>query len=396
MRVLRIKAGLIAWLFLTAGYAGEWSGHIAAESRLFQHNGQDHRQDSANLSLSFLAEYYTEWNNARDSLTFEPFIRIDSGDAARRHADIRELMWIHVGDGWELHLGIGKVFWGVTESQHLVDIINQTDLVENPDGEDKLGQAMVQLSLVRDWGTIDLFMLPGFRERTFPGESGRLRTNPYVDTDLELYEDSRKDKHVDWAVRWSHTVDIWDIGVSHFSGTSRDPRLISAMDNAGNRILTPFYDQIDQSGIELQATVDEWLLKMEWITRRGQGDRYTAMTTGFEYTVVGINDSSHDLGLLVEYLYDGRGRNAPGFFEDDLFLAGRWIWNDSQDTQILAGLILDANSSEYLFRVEGSRRIGENLKLNIEAQFFSNIPDDSNLAIFGREDFIQAELAWYF
>ena len=30
----------------------------------------------------------------------------------------------------------GKVFWGVNESNHLVDIINQTDLVENSDTEE--------------------------------------------------------------------------------------------------------------------------------------------------------------------------------------------------------------------------------------------------------------------
>ncbi|MDD7885073.1 hypothetical protein [Flavivirga sp. 57AJ16] len=44
----------------------------------------------------------------------------------------------------------------MTESNHLVDIINQTDAVETFDGEEKLGQPMVQLS----WGTdnIILFM----------------------------------------------------------------------------------------------------------------------------------------------------------------------------------------------------------------------------------------------
>jgi len=54
-------------------------------------------------------------------------------------------------------------FWGVTEFQHLVDIINQTDLVENIDTEDKLGQPMINLALINDWGTVDLFIMPYFR-----------------------------------------------------------------------------------------------------------------------------------------------------------------------------------------------------------------------------------------
>ncbi|TNF92123.1 MAG: hypothetical protein EP297_13965, partial [Gammaproteobacteria bacterium] len=167
--------------------AGEWSGYVALEGRAFFHDGLASQQTQDQYSISFQPEYYTEWNNGRDSFTFEPFIRIDSRDDERTHADIRELIWIHAAEDWELRTGIGKVFWGVTESRHLVDIINQTDLVENLDGEDKLGQPMVNLSLIRGWGTVDFFLLPGFRERTFPGQSGRLRSIPRVDVDHPIY-----------------------------------------------------------------------------------------------------------------------------------------------------------------------------------------------------------------
>ena len=44
-----------------------------------------------------------------------------------------------------LLVGAAKVFWGTAESRHLVDIINQTDAVEDIDEEDKLGQPMVKV-----------------------------------------------------------------------------------------------------------------------------------------------------------------------------------------------------------------------------------------------------------
>jgi hypothetical protein len=383
-------------VFLNTAIAGEWSGNVAVEFRGFLHDGVDSRQDRANLSLSALYEYYTEWNNANDSFTFTPFVRIDSDDSERTHADIRELKWTHVGNDWELDLGISKVYWGVTESQHLVDIVNQTDLVENIDGEDKLGQPMVKLSLVRDWGIVDLFMLPGFRERTFPGKSGRLRSNPYFDTDLAIYEDRQEDRHIDWAARWSHSLDIWDIGLSHFSGTGREPLPIPTLTAGGDIVFAPFYEQIDQTGLDVQATIDSWLLKLELISRHGIGDRYTASTAGFEYTLYGIFDSRHDMGLIAEYLYDERGRNAVTLFEDDLFLGARWTWNDSNDTDFIAGIIQDSSSSERVFRLEGSRRLDNGLKLSVESQFFSNIPRNSRFAGFRQEDFVQVELAWYF
>lgn len=56
---------------------------------------------------------------------------------------------------------------GVGGPVHLVDIINQSDLVENPDGEDKLEKPLVKLTSGLPWraGTLNLFMLPYFRER---------------------------------------------------------------------------------------------------------------------------------------------------------------------------------------------------------------------------------------
>ena len=49
----------------------------------------------------------------------------DRKDSQRTHADLRkpnDLVFGEIGDGeWELRLGVDRVFWGVTESQHLVD-----------------------------------------------------------------------------------------------------------------------------------------------------------------------------------------------------------------------------------------------------------------------------------
>ena len=100
--------------------------------------------------------------------------------------------------------------------------------------------------------------------------------------------------------------------------------------------------------------------------------------------------------MIAEYLYDERGRNAMTLFEDDLFLGARWAWNDSNDTDFIVGVIQDNSSSQRVFRIEGSRRLDNGLKLNIEAGFFSNIPKQSRFASFDQEDFLQVELAWYF
>ena len=120
-----------------------------------------------------------------------------------------------------MRAGVDKVFWGATEVYHLVDIINQTDNVENRDGEQKLGQPMFKVSLERDWGVLDLFLMPYFRERTFSSAEGRPRSQPRVAAELTEYENSREEYHPDVALRWSSNLGDWDLGIAHFHGTGR-------------------------------------------------------------------------------------------------------------------------------------------------------------------------------
>jgi hypothetical protein len=380
---------------ITSSWAGEWRGYIAGEMRYFPQEPLDPRQfDGSNWSLSAQPEYHTQWDNGNQLFVFTAFARVDQHDDERTHADIRELAWTRVAETWELKIGIRKIFWGVTESQHLVDIVNQTDLVENIDGEEKLGQPMINLNLVREWGTLGLFVLPGFRERTFPGVEGRLRTIPPVDNGHPVYESGDEDKHIDYAARWSHFIGIWDIGLSYFYGTSRDPLFIP---NSDGSALYPVYNIINQEGLDVQATVGDWLWKLELISRDGFIDRrYTALTGGFEYTLVGILESQYDLGLLAEYLFDDRNKDATTPFDNDMLLGGRFTFNDAQSTEILAGVIFDLDNDSQMSILEASRRLGDAWKLTVEARSFFNIEFNDALYNFRHEDHLHAELAWYF
>ena len=388
---------LAALLLPATALAGEWSGYVSGEYRYFPDAPGDPRQHGNNLSFSAQPEYYHEWDNGRQSLTVVPFARWDQGDSKRSHADIRELNWFKASDNWELRAGIGKVFWGVTESQHLVDIINQTDFVENLDGEDKLGQPMIQLALIRDWGTVDLFVLPGFRERTFAGADGRPRFQPRIDTGLTRYESSQEQRHIDYAARWSHYLGDWDFGLGYFHGTSRDPTFLPTLNADGEVVIAPLYEIIDQFSLDLQATLGDWLWKLEAIHRSGQGRRnYAAATGGFEYTFIGIFDSSYDLGLIGEFLWDERGDEAPTLFNNDTMLGARFTLNDADSSELLLGVIVDNTDQSRMLNIEGSRRIGQRWKLSIEARAFANTPPDSLLYGMRKDDYLQFELARYF
>lgn len=367
------------------------SGEIGFEGRLFFQDPRFAGQPGANGSISFLPEFYASWDNNNQSLLFVPFARFDQHDPQRTHFDIRELGYIYAASDWELRAGIRKVFWGVAESNHLVDIINQTDFVENIDLEDKLGQTMINLAFIRDWGTVDLFILPGFRERTFPGRKGRFQGPLHMDHDEAEYESSAEKNHVDYAMRYSHYFGPIDIGLAHFWGTSREPRFGTKLNANGEPIIFPIYDVIHQTSIDMQATLGNWLLKLESYRRQGQGDTYIAAVGGFEYTYVGVFETSMDIGVLAEYHWDERGRNAPLPFNDDLFVGSRLAVNDAADTQVLGGVMSDLNGTGHFLNVEASRRLDENWKVEVEMRWLLGIERENPTYAFNRDDMVQIE-----
>lgn len=378
--------------------AGEFklNGFAAAETQFFLQDAQFPHQHGTDGSLVLQPEFYWESSDTQQSVLFTPFLRVDDGDASRTHGDIRELTWVKAASTWELRAGIRKVFWGVAESNHLVDIINQTDLVEDIDGEDKLGQPMLNLAIIQPWGTVDLFMLPGFRTRTFPGKSGRLRTQLRVDTSSARYESAAQDRHVDWAIRYANSFGDIDLGVYHFWGTGREPELLRGLTAAGEPVLIPRYDVINQTGVDLQATRGNWLWKLEALRRTGQGAPFAALVAGFEYTLVGVLGSPGDLGLLSEYHFDERGEQAVTPFNNDLFVGTRWALNDTMDSQILAGVITDLDGRGRFFNVEASRRLDDRWKLELELRMFWDVARSDPLRAIVDDDYLQLALARYF
>jgi hypothetical protein len=408
---LRSHAGLVAALLLltgaSAGQAQELSARVEAEGILYPASPADSRQVHHSGSIAVGPEWEWEFGDRRHLVTFEGFARIDSSDPVRTHADLRVVSWEYAANDWELRVGMRRVYWGVTESQHLVDVINQTDLIESPDGEDKLGQPMVNFALITEVGTFDAFVMPLFRERTYPGPRGRLRFQPRVETAHDGFLDGIRSDRTDIAARWSHYFGAWDFGVSHFRGTSRDPRLSLGLDADGvSPVLLPVYEVIDQTGLDVQMTTGGWLWKLESIVRSGQGDRFAALTAGFEYTFGGFLGSVSDLGVLLEYSWDERGEADLGavpegplgfsLFQNDIFVGSRLALNDIGDTAILAGGLIDLDTGALLMSLEASRRIADGWTMEIEGRAFAGSSAGEPLYSLRRDDYVRVALVRFF
>jgi hypothetical protein len=385
----------LSMVFAQSASAVEITGSTGIDLRYYLQDALYPEQERTYSSFFVSPELYSEFNDGQDTLTFKPFYRVDEHDSERTHGDIRELQWSHYQDNWEAKIGVGKVFWGQTESLHLVDVINQTDAVESVDGEAKLGQPMVNLSYFSEYGNFSVYVLPYFRERTFQSTEGRLRP-PLAISDA-IYESSDEQSNIDYALRWQSSIEDWEVGVSYFSGTTREPELVTTVTADGEVTINPFYAQIDQFGVDLLKVSGAWLLKLESIYRQGQSEDFAALVTGFEYTQEGVLGSRYGLGYLAEYQYDERDDNFFAIGQNDLMLGLRVITNDIAGTEILFGYVQDLEeTATYSAFIEASSRLSANWRWKLDGYFFSSDDEEDPFFFLRRDDHLQFSLEYYF
>ncbi len=396
-----VGASLLSSVFSTHASADiTYSGSASLQQRYFFQDALYPFQTQSQLSIALAPQLETSVGE-NGVFTFSPFARIDQRDAERSHADIREAMYAAYFDKFEVRAGIGKVFWGQTESLHLVDIINQTDLVESIDTEDKLGQPMLDIRYLLDSGYISVYVLPYFRERTFSGVEGRLRAPFPMDTDFVQYESDDEETNVDYAVRWQQSIGSLELGVSYFDGTDRVPDVFFRPEEDAvvsmQTSLASFYPQLQQASIDALYVANGWLFKLEALSAKRLEEEYSAYVAGFEYTLVDIFSSGYDLGILMEHQFDERENNPAVFGQNDLMLGARFLMNDFSGTEFLFGFVQDLDESDsYSAFIEGSTRFSQNWRLEVNGYFFSSdTPNDPTYAI-RRDDHLSIQLEYFF
>jgi len=374
-------------------FANEITGYVGFEGRGFIDKPLYSNQKDNSLSTSINLEYFHDFEEVNESIVASIFARKDSSADGRDHIDISELYWWKAYENFELYIGARKVFWGVTETSHLVDVINSSDSVENVDGEDKLGQPMISLLYEQDWGTVELFALLGFREPTYLGAKDRLRSELLVDKDSTSYESSQEEKHIDFAVRYSHVLGDMDLGLIYFNGTSRNATYSKISVN-NEDILQAHYNQVQIFGGDFQLTKGDFLWKLEATHSKPRSDSsYYSQVGGFEYTFVGLADSNADLGIFAEYQYDERDY---AFGQNDLAIGTRFVLNDTQSTEFLAAITQDLDNKTKFISVEASRRLTDTWSIESELRIFSTVGSDDSLYELREDDYLQVVLKRYF
>lgn len=333
-----------------------------------------------------------------DDITFRgiALARADQSDPQRSYVDLREALVEWLAGRLTARVGINTVFWGVTESRHLVNIVNQTDYLDDLDGDEKFGQLMALGTFdAGGLGLLDVFVMTRARPQMYPGPEGRPGVPVRVLDDSPTYESEHAEWNVDLAARWSRSLGEVYGALSYFQGTARDPQLIPGGSGA-EPTLRPRYDLIRQGGLELQWTSGAWLWKAESIVRSGQGPTFAAVTGGFEHTTFGLFGTTSDLGTILEYSYDGRDDLTYNIYDNDVFGGLRLSFNDVQGTEILAAVLQDVGADVMLGSIEASRRLGRGWRLELIGRLFCSGDPRDPVYWFRRDDYVQAVVEYHF
>jgi hypothetical protein len=367
----------------------QMAGWVESEIRIFPQAGLYATQRRAYPALGGELRLAGTLLRREHRWTVAGFGRGDLAHGDRSHLELREASWTWQPADWQLRGGMLMAFWGVTESNRLVDVVNQHDQREAPDLDAKLGQPGIAWTGPVGGGTLEIFALTHHRPRVFGLGEARFRAPPSF-VSAPVYESAAGRHRVDWAGRWSTRARALDVGLSHFWGTSREPELV--VDSAPQ----PRYAVVHQTGLDAQLTLGALLLKAEAIRR--EDDRHTigAVTTGAEYVLGNVADTGGDVVVFAELSLDERRTRTPTGLDRDLFLAARWNANDEAGTELMVGGTLDMARGANVVRLEGSRRWSTSWRVVGEAHLMGRQHAPEFGYLLRRDSFVRAAIARHF
>lgn len=398
MTPVTLLAALLAGsaLWMAAGLdASELRGTAGVESMiysqtpLFEEQADSRWQPTAQITLDGSREF------SRDStFDFTVFGRASPYAEHPYAGDIREADLKIQFENAELKAGVLAETWGTLEALNLVDIINQRDLAEDFQGDAKLGQPGVSMSLQQGDLVWSLLALTYARERRFAEGEDRLRALP-APIVTETFENSRWNPSV--ALRAQYRLDALDIALSQYVGHAREPILKPLFGSPGLTGFESLYEKIAQTGVEAQYVMGDSVLKSELLYQSHGADSFWGSGIGAETTFNKLRGSFESLTLYFEAYFDDRSDSAPlTAFQRDVFLGARYNLNDTDDSVFEARYTHDLEWHSNLVDLRASRRILGDCLLSAQLLLPLEVERDPALNGFAQDKYFRLGLDWYF
>ena len=389
------------FLIETHSADNDWqiNSEIGLEIKEF-HKNEAYSNQQNTYSSFIKSEIFFDFKNDLEFL-MEPYLRYDRYDKNRSLFDFKENNLTYYYNDIQLKAGISEVFWGITESKNLVDIINPKDVTDG-DQKAKLGQTMLAFSNYSEkFGILDFYYLPFFKNSSQIGEEGRLRLSKPIENYNIIYEGGAGSKVPSWALKWEHSFRLLDFSLQGFRGNSRESSTIGKLENLQLKYFQG-YERISQIGTYFQVISGPIIYKLEAIKRNGQKnaknirENFFSYTLGLEHLINNLFENKWDLTSFIEYHNDDRNGDSTDILQNDLFLATRLNFNNIDGTEFLTSITLDTDGGGNTSTVELSSRITDNIRVTGSYNSYWSANETDILYSFRRDNYFSINIINYF
>ena len=374
-----------------------YSGDINSQLRYFPdpvevlnpEDGTVSQLPSTAPSFAFSPNFTIAWEDVFE-IKGDMFYRYDVHDEDRTHFDARELYLFIPWETVELSVGAKQVFWGVVESFNIVDFVNQRDYIEDPFGQEKLGQPMVHGKLFLGDLSLTAIYMPIFRPIDFPSSQSYFSPPVPVEEDEATYElDSTTN---DFALRINYPIWLIDASLVYFNGIHRTPD-IRSVDVDDQPTLSPYYYQTEYYGGYGEIAWGDLLFKYEGLQIESTERSGPNSVYGVEYNTSFSGVSN--LSLAVEYLEYVTLEDTISPFNNSVFMGSSLSLEDAGDSKISLSGIYNVDSENLGVFIDISRRFFDDFRLTLSGVKveINELPDN---AVYARDSFLQLDVDWYF
>lgn len=374
----------------------EVGGEIHMEFKQFR---DDNLPKTIDQSFSVLSKLRSSYESDHFKLKAEILSRVDKDDSQKDVIIPQDLnITYQVGEEWIWHTTFGfKIYnWSVMESFHPSDFINSKNYQTTFDGIEKRGQLIAEMGLDWNGGGINLFSILRQEDPIYPSSQSRLGfefdvpTPYYVKAPYTLSQD--KWRLPIWpGIRINHSFENFDLALFSVTTYDRETPYVNfeyILPPLGpvNFEIDPLYFPATYHGFTFQRPFDNLILKAEAVIKQYQEKfplknqyqqiffpkDYNTIAVGAEYGIEHPDAGSQSL-FLIEYqnITEAKSiRSKMGAFQNDLMLAYRYSFNDTDGKELTVISIFDLDNNDIGAVLDYTQRYDSNWKIKTGLRYF--------------------------
>ncbi len=349
--------------------------YVCAELEMKQYIGAEYKSylktKDARLSSNKAITFHNEFKYSFDvmKLYFDIDLLKDFDEDKRDQINLNALYLSFSYDDFDFDIGKKVIFLGSLEAYNLVDIFNRQNYQKDSLDEYKKGTYMMGLNYYfEDEKKVSLYFK--YFEEDIKRGSKKSPYYPYgiADYDAALQFVNKEEKPSLLAL-YEDTYDDTlsaDIAFGFFYGY--DETILSQKRDTSYH---PFLFQSMKLFSFDTFVVDSTLYKVEASYSKVAADSsfdikdFYQIGLGSEYTIENIIQN-HNLGFITEYY---KSNSDYSSFDNDLFLALRYAFNDKDSSQVLVGVVKDLGNSQKSAYLEYSGRATDTLNMSADIRY---------------------------